>query len=84
VDEHAFRVGGMTCTHCATAVEHDVRGVPGVRAVDVRLADGSLRQRATRSAERAALSSAAGGDITAREPDGGHSPCCAAALLPAR
>jgi copper chaperone len=45
VDEHAFRVGGMTCTHCATAVEHDVRGVPGVRAVDVRLADGSLTVR---------------------------------------
>jgi copper chaperone len=32
-------ITGMTCGHCVKHVDRALRGVPGVTAVDVRLAD---------------------------------------------
>lgn len=37
-----YPVTGMTCQHCVNAVESEVREVPGVTAVDVDLAGGSV------------------------------------------
>ncbi len=36
--ELRFSVPGMTCDHCARAVNSEIRGVPGVEQVDVDLA----------------------------------------------
>jgi copper chaperone CopZ len=38
MDELAFRVPGMTCDHCATAVEGELGSVAGVEHVSVDLA----------------------------------------------
>jgi copper ion binding protein len=37
-----WTVTGMTCEHCVASVTEEVSELPGVRAVDVVLADGSL------------------------------------------
>lgn len=47
VDESAgppmtFKVGGMTCEHCAETVRTSLLGVPGVKSAVVSLADGSV------------------------------------------
>ncbi|HWH15801.1 MAG TPA: cation transporter [Miltoncostaeaceae bacterium] len=38
-----YRVAGMTCGHCRTAVAGEVGAIPGVRAVEVDLAAGRIR-----------------------------------------
>jgi copper ion binding protein len=38
MDELAFRVPGMTCAHCVTAVEEELGRVAGVEQVSVDLA----------------------------------------------
>lgn len=35
-------VTGMSCGHCATSVREELTEIPGVRAVDVDLASGSV------------------------------------------
>jgi copper ion binding protein len=37
-----WTVSGMTCEHCVASVTEEVAELPGVRRVDVALADGSL------------------------------------------
>ena len=38
----SYTVTGMTCGHCVASVTEEVQEVPGVTAVDVDLASGSL------------------------------------------
>ena len=37
-----YRVSGMTCDHCVRAVTTELVLLPGVRSVDVDLAEGSV------------------------------------------
>jgi copper chaperone len=37
-----WTVSGMTCEHCVASVTEEVTELPGVRRVDVDLADGTL------------------------------------------
>lgn len=37
-----WTVTGMTCEHCVASVTEEVAGLPGVRAVDVVLPNGTL------------------------------------------
>ena len=37
-----WTVSGMTCEHCVASVTEEVAELPGVRRVDVELADGTL------------------------------------------
>jgi copper chaperone len=41
--DRTYEVSGMTCDHCRRAVEDEVRAVPGVTAVAVDLAGGTVR-----------------------------------------
>jgi len=38
--EWTFEVGGMSCGHCARAVDESLRGVPGVAQATTKHADG--------------------------------------------
>jgi copper chaperone len=42
-----YEVTGMTCEHCVASVTEEVTEIPGVTAVDVDLASGSLRVSST-------------------------------------
>ena len=37
-----YKVGGMTCDHCVRAVTTELVLLPGVRSVDVDLAEGAV------------------------------------------
>ncbi len=37
-----YKVSGMTCQHCISAVDGKVRGVPGVTDVEIDLATGTV------------------------------------------
>jgi copper chaperone len=37
-----YRVSGMTCGHCVTAVRTEIAALPGVERVDVDLATGTV------------------------------------------
>lgn len=43
MDTHTFQVGGMNCQNCANHVTEALESVPGVKAVNVTLADNSAR-----------------------------------------
>lgn len=43
VEETVIKVGGMTCGHCRMAVEKALKGLPGVKEVDVSLERGEAR-----------------------------------------
>ena len=43
--ERVYRVAGMTCGHCATAVADEVSALPGVTSVDVDVERGRLTMR---------------------------------------
>jgi copper chaperone CopZ len=45
VQTHLYRVSGMSCGHCAAAVEGQVAEVDGVSEVDVDLASGGMTVR---------------------------------------
>ena len=53
-----YRVEGMTCGHCVSAVTEEVSQVPGVRAVDVDLASGALTVTSDASVEEGAVRAA--------------------------
>jgi copper chaperone len=40
--KQTWTVSGMTCEHCVASVTEEVAELPGVRRVDVELADGTL------------------------------------------
>jgi copper ion binding protein len=57
-----WTVTGMTCEHCVASVTEEVAELPGVRRVDVVLADGALTVEAepplSQDAVRAAVEEA--------------------------
>lgn len=53
-----FRIEGMSCEHCVAAVDHEVRAVPGVTAVQVDLAHAAATVTASGAVDRAAVSEA--------------------------
>jgi len=40
--QSTYTVTGMTCGHCVSAVEGEVRRIPGVTGVEVDLASGAV------------------------------------------
>ena len=42
MQNHTYRVTGMTCGHCEAAVRSEVGGIEGVESVDVQLDTGEL------------------------------------------
>ena len=53
-----YTVSGMTCGHCVSSVTEEVSAVPGVTAVDVDLASGSLTVTSQPSVDDAAVRAA--------------------------
>ena len=53
-----FNVAGMTCDHCRHAVTTEIGTVPGVEAVDVDLAAGTVTVSAGRPVDRADIAAA--------------------------
>jgi len=51
-------VSGMTCGHCASSVREEVGSIPGVSAVDVDLASGTVTVDSDREVASAAIQSA--------------------------
>lgn len=51
-------VTGMTCGHCASSVREEVGGIPGVIAVDVDLASGTVTVDSVRELEPEAIQNA--------------------------
>lgn len=51
-------VTGMSCGHCATSVREEITEIPGVRAVDVDLASGSVTIESDSVLEAAAIKTA--------------------------
>jgi copper chaperone len=51
-------VTGMTCGHCASSVREEVGSIPGVTAVDVDLASGTVTVDSDREVEPAVIQSA--------------------------
>lgn len=51
-------VTGMSCGHCATSVREEITDIPGVRAVDVDLASGSVTIDSDSVLEAAAIKTA--------------------------
>ncbi len=52
---HTILVTGMSCDHCATAVQTELSKLPGVTEVDVDVPAGKVRITATRIPAGAAL-----------------------------
>jgi copper chaperone CopZ len=53
-----FRVDGMTCDHCRTAVSTELGAVPGVESVAVDLPNGTVTVTATRPVDRSDIAAA--------------------------
>jgi copper chaperone len=53
-----FQVTGMTCDHCQRAVTEQISRIPGVRAVTVDLATGSVTVTAAHPVDRADIAHA--------------------------
>jgi copper chaperone len=51
-------VSGMTCGHCASSIREEVGSVPGVTAVDVDLASGTVTVDSERRLEAKAIKKA--------------------------
>jgi len=65
-----YQVAGMTCEHCRHHVIEEVSSVPGVEAVSVDLATGSMTVTSTAPVPFAALEAAVreAGDYRVRAP----------------
>ena len=53
-----FTVTGMSCGHCATSVREEIAEVPGVNAVDVDLATGTVTIDSASQVDTTAIKSA--------------------------
>lgn len=53
-----FQVTGMTCCHCQRAVTEEIGRIPGIRAVAVDLATGSVTVTAAQPVDRADVADA--------------------------
>lgn len=51
-------VSGMTCGHCAASVREEIGDIPGVRAVDVDVASGTVKIDSEQAVEAAAIKAA--------------------------
>jgi copper chaperone CopZ len=55
-----FQVAGMTCGHCQRAVTEEISRIPGIQAVAVDLATGTVTVTATQPVDRADIAHAIG------------------------
>ena len=55
MDPTVITVKGMTCGHCASAVQKEIGGLPGVTGVEVELDTGTVRVTADPPPDAAAL-----------------------------
>jgi copper chaperone len=65
----SFRVTGMTCGHCVSAIQREVGAIPGVDGVDVDLGTGGVEVTSGRplsTAEVAAAADEAGYELATR------------------
>ena len=53
-----YTVTGMTCSHCVNSVSSEVRQIPGVSAVQVDLASGSVTVTSEQPVDDAAVAAA--------------------------
>jgi copper chaperone len=53
-----YTVTGMTCSHCVSAVDAELRRIPGVREVEVRLDGGQVTVTSDGPVQRAAVAAA--------------------------
>lgn len=53
-----YTVTGMTCSHCVSAVDTELRRLDGVRDVDVRLEGGVVTVTSDQPLDRAAVEAA--------------------------
>ena len=53
-----YTVTGMTCAHCVSSVRAEVERIPGVTAVEVDLAGGSVTVTGERPVDDAAVAAA--------------------------
>ena len=53
-----FQVTGMTCSHCETAVRHEISRLDGVEKVDIDVASGMVTVHASTSVDRADIAAA--------------------------
>ena len=70
-----LEVHGMSCAHCVASITSAVSPLPGVTAVDVALADGTVRVEG--SPDVAAVTAAiedVGYDVAALPPEGAAAP----------
>jgi copper chaperone len=56
--ETTYRVQGMTCGHCASAVTEEITRIDGVRQVDVDVAGGSVVVTSEQPVDRDAVAAA--------------------------
>jgi copper ion binding protein len=56
--ETSYRVQGMTCGHCASAVTEEITRIDGVRQVDVDVAGGSVVVTSEQPVDRDAVAAA--------------------------
>ena len=57
-NRHNYIVTGMTCQHCVASVTEEVAEVPGVTAVEVDLASGTLKVETDRPVSDSEISAA--------------------------
>jgi len=58
MQQSVYSVSGMTCSHCANAVQSEIARVPGVREVTVDLHSGQVTVEADEQPDRAAIRAA--------------------------
>jgi copper ion binding protein len=74
MSRQVFTVTGMSCEHCVRAVTDEVRGLPGVSAVDVDLESGQVTVDADQPVDPAAFAAAvdeAGYEVAGPTPAAG-------------
>ncbi|HJT92383.1 MAG TPA: cation transporter [Mycobacterium sp.] len=53
-----YAVTGMTCSHCVTSVESEIKQLPGVTDVQVNLASGAVTVTSDQAIDDAAVAAA--------------------------
>ncbi len=58
MSESVYHVTGMTCGHCAAAVERELKKIPGVTEVDVNIETGAVKVASEALLERTDVAAA--------------------------
>lgn len=58
MSETVYHVTGMTCGHCAAAVERELKKIPGVTEVDVNIETGAVKVASEALLERTDVAAA--------------------------